>query len=427
MSEKVPEDLKWLYSLENMGIKLGLSNVRLLLERLGDPQERFGAVHVAGSNGKGSVSAMTASILRSAGHRTGLYTSPHLVRFNERIKVDGKELPEARMLKMIIEVRQLIESGRFPRPLTFFEITTAMAFLHFAESGVEEAVIEVGMGGRLDATNVIKPRCCVLTPIGLEHIGFLGDTVAKIAYEKASILKEGVPTVSSPQLAQALQVMEWMARCRSSPLKLMGRDFHGECTHRDMDGTTVHLPALGNVHLKVLGKYQCQNAAVAAQCALELRRQIEVPIESIVKGLEQARWPGRLEVVGRSPLTVLDVTHTPDGAQAMASELDMFPGSPRVLVVGMLRDKDAKGAMSALAPLFDQVICTSAVTPRALSPKEMMGACSGLSSHRHAVARVGPAIMKARKMAGATGFILICGSLYTVGEAMQFLEAEDGP
>lgn len=423
----MPQDLRWLYSLENMGIKLGLSNVRLLLGILGDPQERFGAVHVAGSNGKGSVSAMTAAMLRSAGHRTGLYTSPHLVRFNERIRVNGQEIPEARLLKMISEVRQLMEDGRFPRPLTFFEITTAMAFLHFAESGVDEAVIEVGMGGRLDATNVVKPRCCVITPIGLEHVGFLGDTVAKIAYEKASIIKEGVPTVSSLQVPPALQVIEWMAECRSSPLKVLGRDFQMECMQRDMDGTTVHLPSLGNVRLGMLGKYQCQNAAVAAQCALELRRQIEMPIEAIIKGLEQARWPGRLEVVGRSPLTVLDVTHTPDGARAISSELDLFPGSPRVLVVGMLRDKDARGAMSALAPHFDQVICTSAVTPRALSPKEMMDACSGLSSHRHVVAGVGPALIKARHMAGATGFIMVCGSLYTVGETMQFLEAERGP
>jgi dihydrofolate synthase/folylpolyglutamate synthase len=410
-----------------MGIKLGLSNVRMLLGFLGDPQERFGAVHVAGSNGKGSVSSMTASILRSAGHRTGLYTSPHLVNFTERITVDGKEIPEVRLLKLISEVRQLTEDGPFPRPLTFFEITTAMAFLHFAESKVDEAVIEVGMGGRLDATNVIKPRCCVLTPISLEHTGFLGDTIAKIAYEKASIIKEGVPTVSSPQVPQALQIIEWMARCRSSPLKVLGRDFHGECLHRDMDGTMVHLPSLGNVRLGMLGKYQCQNAAVAAQCALELRRQIEMPIESIIKGLERVRWPGRLEVVGKEPLTVLDVTHTPEGARTIASELDMFPGSPRVLVVGMLRDKDAKGVMSALAPHFDQVICTSAVTPRAFSPKEMMDACSGLSSHRHAVAGVGPAINKARQMTGATGFIMICGSLYTVGEAMQFLGAERGP
>ncbi|MCG7844084.1 MAG: bifunctional folylpolyglutamate synthase/dihydrofolate synthase, partial [Methanomassiliicoccales archaeon] len=363
MSEPLPDDLKWLYSLENMGIKLGLSNVRLLLGQLGDPQDKFGSVHVAGSNGKGSVCSMIGSILRSAGYRTGLYTSPHLVRFTERIKVDGRELPEARMLKMIGEVRQLMEEERFPRPLTFFEITTAMAFLYFAESGVEEAVVEVGMGGRLDATNVIRPRCCVLTPIGQEHTGFLGDTVAKIAYEKASIIKEGVPTVSSTQTPQAMQIIEWMARCRSAPLDVLGRDFQSECLRRDMDGTTVHLPWLGNVRLGMLGAYQCQNAAVAAQCALALRREIEVANDSIVAGLEQAKWPGRLEVVGRSPLMVLDVTHTPAGARTIAGELDMFPYSPRVMVVGMLRDKDAKGAMAALAPHFDQVICTSAVTP----------------------------------------------------------------
>ncbi|HNU36518.1 MAG TPA: folylpolyglutamate synthase/dihydrofolate synthase family protein, partial [Methanomassiliicoccales archaeon] len=333
MSQALREDLQWLYSLESTGIKLGLSNVRLLLKELGDPQERFGTIHVAGSNGKGSVSAMGASILRSAGYRTGLYTSPHLVRFTERMTVDGKEMSEACLAKHVTEMRELASSARFPRPLTFFEITTALAFLHFSESGVEEAVVEVGMGGRLDATNVIRPRCCVITPISVEHTAYLGDTLSKIAYEKASIIKDGVPVICSPQQPEAMRVISWMAECKGSEAKFLGRDFLSECVAQDLEGITVRLDSLGmEARLGMLGRYQCQNAAVAAETALEVGKNIPIPRDRIVDGLSKARWPGRLDVVRRSPLTVLDVTHTPDGAKAVASELTIFPGNPRKMV-----------------------------------------------------------------------------------------------
>jgi len=422
------EDLTWLYSLENMGIKLGLSNVRSLLKQLGDPQERFGAVHVAGSNGKGSISALTASILRAGGYRTGLYTSPHLVRFTERMTVNGAEISEAVLGRMISEVREMIDDGRFARPLTFFEITTALAFLHFSEEGVEEAVVEVGMGGRLDATNVVRPRCCLISPISLEHTGYLGDTVAKIAYEKASIIKENAPVISSPQSPEAARIISWMAKCRGSSLRMMGTDFQAECLDRDAEGTTVRLPSLGaDVRLSLIGRYQCENAAVAAECGLALGRQIDLSRENIMDGLVRTRWPGRLEVVSQHPLTVLDVTHTPHGASVVASELDIFPGSPRILVVGMLRDKDAQGVMSLLAPHFDQVLCTSARSPRALSSQEMLTACQGSNPHCQAVEGVGKAVAEGKRLAGRNGLVMISGSLYTVGEAISHLEGQHGP
>ncbi|OPX59277.1 MAG: bifunctional folylpolyglutamate synthase/ dihydrofolate synthase [Methanomassiliicoccales archaeon PtaB.Bin215] len=428
MSQALREDLQWLYSLESTGIKLGLSNVRLLLKELGDPQERFGTIHVAGSNGKGSVSAMGASILRSAGYRTGLYTSPHLVRFTERMTVDGKEMSEACLAKHVTEMRELASSARVPRPLTFFEITTALAFLHFSESGVEEAVVEVGMGGRLDATNVIRPRCCVITPISVEHTAYLGDTLSKIAYEKASIIKDGVPVICSPQDPKAARVISWMAECRGSAARFLGRDFQYECVGQDLEGTTVRLDSLGaEVRLGMLGRYQCQNAAVAAEAALEVGKDISITRDSIVDGLFKARWPGRLDVVRRSPLTVLDVTHTPDGAKAVASELTIFPGNPRVMVVGMLRDKDARGAMAHLAPMFDQVICTSSTSPRALSPGEMLEAARPFNASSQAVEGVGRAIDAGRAIAGQGGLLFISGSLYTIGEAMQHLEVRHGP
>lgn len=428
MSSAPSNDLEWLFSLESAGIKLGLSNVRLLLRELGDPQDRFGTVHVAGSNGKGSVSAMGASVLRSAGYRTGLYTSPHLVRFTERMTVDGKEMSPGRLERYVREMRDLANSDRFPRPLTFFEITTAMAFLHFSESQVEEALVEVGMGGRLDATNVIRPRCSVITPVSVEHAAYLGDTLSKIAYEKASIIKEGVPVICSPQMPEAERIITWMADCKGTKAKFLGRDFHAERLAQDMEGTTVRLESLGvNLRLGVLGRYQCENAAVAAEMALEVGKVISVPKESIVEGLSRARWPGRLDLVRRSPLTVLDVTHTPDGAKAVASELSVFPGNPRIMVVGMLRDKDARGAMAHLAPLFDQVICTSSISHRALSPDEMLEAVLPYNSGSQAVEGVANAIRVAEGIAGKEGFLFISGSLYTIGEAMQHLEASHGP
>jgi len=428
MSGALRDDLQWLYSLESTGIKLGLSNVRLLLRELGDPQERFGTIHVAGSNGKGSVSAMEASILRSAGYRTGLYTSPHLVRFTERMTVNGMEMSEGRLAKYVSEMREIAGSGRFPRPLTFFEITTALAFLHFSDSGVEEAVVEVGMGGRLDATNVIRPRCCVITPISVEHTAYLGDTLSKIAYEKASIIKDGVPVICSPQQPEAMRVISWMAECKGSEAKFLGRDFLSECVAQDLEGITVRLDSLGmEARLGMLGRYQCQNAAVAAETALEVGKNIPIPRDRIVDGLSKARWPGRLDVVRRSPLTVLDVTHTPDGAKAVASELTIFPGNPRVMVVGMLRDKDARGAMAHLAPMFDQVICTSSTSPRALSPGEMLQAALPFKASSQAVEGVGKAIDLAKAIMGKDGLLFVCGSLYTIGEAMQHLEVRHGP
>ncbi len=428
MNPPPENDLEWLYSLESTGIKLGLSNVRLLLKELGDPQERFGTVHVAGSNGKGSVSAMGASILRSAGHRTGLYTSPHLVRFTERMTVDGKEMSGTRLVKYVSELRELAGSGKFPRPLTFFEITTAMAFLHFAENQVEEAMVEVGMGGRLDATNVVRPRCCVITPVSVEHIAYLGDTLSKIAYEKASVIKEGVPVVCSPQSPEAARVISWMAGCRGTRARFLGRDFHAEFLSQGLKGTSVMLGSLGaEVRLGMLGRYQCQNAAVAAEMALEVGKAISIPKESILDGLSRARWPGRLDVVRTSPLTVLDVTHTPDGARAVASELSVFPGGPRVMVVGMLRDKDASGAMAHLAPLFDAVVCTSSTSPRALTPDEMLAAVLPYNAGSQAVEGVGNAIRIAEGIAGNDGFLFISGSLYTIGEAMRHMEGCHGP
>jgi len=426
MSRPLQDDLEWLYSLESTGIKLGLSNVRLLLKRLGDPQDRFGTVHVAGSNGKGSVSAMGASILRSAGFRTGLYTSPHLVRFTERMTVNGREMSEARLAKYVSEMREL--SGSFPKPLTFFEITTALAFLHFSESKVEEAMVEVGMGGRLDATNVIRPRCSVITPVSVEHTAYLGDTLSKIAYEKASIIKDGVPVICSPQVPEAMRVISWMADCKGSGIKILGRDFQAECVGQDLEGPTVRLSSLGTeVKLGMLGRYQCQNAAVAAEMAMEVGKDIPVPRDSIIEGLSMARWPGRLDIVRRSPMTVLDVTHTPEGARAVASELNVFPGSPRIMVVGMLRDKDARGAMANLAPLFDRVVCTSSSSPRALSPGEMLEATLPFNRSSIMVDGVGKAIDVAEGMAGRDGFLFVSGSLYTIGEAMQHLGVQHGP
>jgi dihydrofolate synthase/folylpolyglutamate synthase len=262
----------------------------------------------------------------------------------------------------------------------------------------------------------------------VEHTAYLGDTLSKIAYEKASIIKDGVPVVCSPQTREAMRVISWMAECKGSNVKFLGRDFQAECVGQDLEGMTVRLNSLGTeVKLGMLGRYQCQNAAVAAEMALEVGKMIPISNGSIVEGLSNAIWPGRLEVVRRTPLTVLDVTHTPEGARAVASELNVFPGSPRIMVVGMLRDKDARGAMANLAPLFDRVVCTSSSSPRAFSPQEMLEASLPYNRNCLAVDGVGKAIEVAEGMAGKDGFLFVSGSLYTIGEAMQHLEGRHGP
>ena len=298
--------VRWLFAQEARGIKFGLANTNELLSRLGDPHHSFRSLHVAGTNGKGSVSAMAEAVLREAGYRTGLYTSPHLVDFRERIRVDGECIGEREMLRLAEEVREIAEDMRAlgdEKRLTFFELTTAMAFAHFADSGVEQAVVEVGMGGRLDSTNVIAPDCVAISKIAMEHTAFLGNTLAAIASEKAGTIKPSVPVVTLDQAPEVLEVFRARASAVSAPLRVVGQDVRYEVLSSTLDGTEVYLEEIDRaVTVPLVGRYQGENCALACSALAELmKRGVYIPDEAFPRGLAAVRWPGRLEVVAHSP------------------------------------------------------------------------------------------------------------------------------
>src|SRR6266581_4281448 len=334
--------LEHLYRLERFGIKLGLDNIRRLLSLLGDPHRGLRAVHVTGTNGKGSVCAYVASALQQAGYRVGLYTSPHLVRFNERIRVDGEPIADDEVLRLWSGMQPAIHAMTAARPIdhpTFFEVTTAMAFQYFRDRQVDVAVIEVGMGGRMDATNIVDGLVSVVTRVDLDHTEHLGKTVSRIAREKAAIIK---PTSRAVTVAQeALPVIE--ARCREvhAPLAVVGRDVRVERRAGELHGQEVRVRgAFGEIDVRtpLLGTFQVENVALAATALFELREAgFTIPDEAIRNGIASARWPARLDLIRETPSILVDGAHNRPAAEALAASMrELFPGRKVLLVVGIL-------------------------------------------------------------------------------------------
>ncbi|MDD1746273.1 MAG: bifunctional folylpolyglutamate synthase/dihydrofolate synthase [Methanomassiliicoccales archaeon] len=425
------EALDWLLGLETMGIKLGLSNVKELLSRLDDPQDQFRSVHVAGTNGKGSVSAMTASILRSQGYRTALYTSPHMFDFRERIQVDGTPISRKQLCRLVQEIKGHFEDMRRARPEgcpTFFEVTTALAFLHFAELGAEVAVVEVGMGGRLDATNVIIPECSAITRIGLEHTRYLGDTIGKIAFEKAGIIKPGIPVVTAEQSPDALGVIRSRAMELCSPLRIVAEGVDFKLLDSSLQGTKLVLLRNGmEVSLPLIGSYQASNACLAFAVVESLRgRGMAINDEAVRKGLETVRWPGRMELVGRHPDVIFDATHTPQGAEVVAEELHRLVPGRIFLVMGVLDDKDLEGVVAPFAQIAWRGYAASPLTQRAFSPLRVQQAMSKHMTEVEIADSVVNGLCKALREAGPEDTIVVTGSIYTLGEAKAWWDAHEG-
>jgi dihydrofolate synthase/folylpolyglutamate synthase len=424
------EALDWLDGLEIMGIKLGLSNITELLRRLGDPQDEFKSIHVAGTNGKGSVCAMAESVFREQGYRTGLYTSPHLVSFNERIRVDGSDITDGELARLAKEVRGHVEDMALTSKeghVTFFEAATAMAFAHFADRGVELAAIEVGMGGRLDATNVIAPLCTVVTRISLEHTAYLGKTVREIAAEKAGIVKPGVPVITAECDEEALGVIEAKARDCGCQLRMVGRDLRWRLLDESIERTRIAIDGLGEVDLPLLGSFQGENAAMAFGAVSAIREAgFEVSDEAIIRGLQTVCWPGRLEIVGRTPFVVFDVSHTPAGAEVVAHDVRRLFGGDVILVLGVLSDKDLDGIAMRFGAVAREAIATSPDTPRALDAGAVATALDRYVAKVSEAPTVSEAIRIALGRAGPSDVILVTGSLYTVGEAMAWWRSHEG-
>ena len=425
-----PRTLDWLFDLETMGIKLGLSNITELLHRLGDPQESFRSVHVAGTNGKGSVSAMLASILKEQGYRTGLYTSPHLVDFRERIQVDGSYISQDRLCRLAEEVRGHVEDMRLisqeSHP-TFFEVTTALAFLYYAEQAVEEAVVEVGMGGRLDATNVIHPDCTVITRIALEHTKYLGDTLGKIAYEKAGIIKQGVPVVTTEVEGEAFEAIRSFASRSKAPMILVRPDFDFRPVSCSLEGTRVFLPAMGReIFLPLIGAYQAANLGMAYAVVRQLRDQgLAISDRSIEDGLRKVKWPGRLEIVGRDPLVIFDATHTPQGAEAVSKDLRDLVKGRIILIMGVLDDKDLEGIARPFAAISDLAIATEPLTRRAIASGRVQESLSRFMGKVERCDSVIEALRRGLFLAHQDDTILVTGSFYTIGEAKAWWDANE--
>jgi dihydrofolate synthase / folylpolyglutamate synthase len=433
------EATEYLYSLgnETLAMKLGLESVRALARALDDPQRKFPAVHIAGTNGKGSTAAMTESVLRAAGLRAGLYTSPHLVSITERIRVGADEIAPDEFARLAAGVRaageRLVAENALPAPPTFFEQMTTIAYLYFAEKKVDLAVLEVGLGGRLDATNICEPVVTAITPVGFDHQKYLGDTLASIAGEKAGIVKSGAPVVIAPQSGEAMSAI--VARCEemNAPMIVTSDPFDVEAAG---DGENVGQPRFRYraardeyaLRLRLRGRHQITNAAVAIHIAEQLRiAGFDIPQSAIVEGLNNAEWPGRLEMIRRSPsqsTLLLDGAHNAAGARALRDFLDEhFRMTPITIIFGAMADKSIGEMGDVLFSAANQIIATRIASPRAAEPSAIAE-----TSH-HDVIRIenaGEALDEALRITPPDGLIVACGSLFLVGEIRQALSADIG-
>jgi dihydrofolate synthase/folylpolyglutamate synthase len=416
-----PDSVRFLYSLGNeiKAVKFGLETIRAVLEALGNPHEALRFVHVAGTNGKGSTCAMIESALRVAGYRTGLYTSPHLIEPTERIRIQGVQVSREEFAAAFDAVHaaaeRLFSAGRIEHHPTYFETVTAMGFLLFRDRGVERVVLEVGLGGRLDATNVVTPDLCVITPIDYDHESWLGNTIEAIAFEKAGILKPGVPAVSAYQRLEAEAVLRRRSEDVGCPLLLSESSAEFEATPR---GSTIHWEGL-TLRCPLAGLHQIENTITAARAL----RELGVPPEAIEIGIAQTRWPGRLEFVARSPDIILDGAHNPAGVRALADYIRRFHHGRKVwLIYGTMRDKSVGEIADTLFPLAQELILTAPSSARSLDPASLLP----LAGHSHACTApdLKAALRMARDGAAPEDVIFISGSLFLVGEARALLTHE---
>jgi dihydrofolate synthase/folylpolyglutamate synthase len=412
--------------------------MRRLLRQLGDPHLGLSIIHIAGTKGKGSTAAMMAAALSASGVRTGLYSSPHLHRLEERFAVDGKPATPDEVVALVDELREAVdraERDERHQPecrLTFFEITTAMGLLHFARRGVGAVVLEVGMGGRLDSTNVVHPLVPIITSISFDHTRQLGNTLGAIATEKAGILKRGLPAVSGERGGEAQAAIRRVAAQRRCRLHELGTDFEFDAIPPDLPVTR---PApfrvavrtwrtdWGTLSLPLLGPHQAHNAAVALasfDALAEAEPRLTVGRDEVVRGFAALRWPARVEILGHRPLLVIDGAHNGASAEALAETLrTCFPASRRTLIFGTTRDKDLRGQLQALLPLFDEVIATRYLeNPRSLSAETIVSAVLMLTGRSaHSAADPAEALDLARYLTAPDGLICVTGSLFLAAES----------
>jgi dihydrofolate synthase/folylpolyglutamate synthase len=421
--------VNYLYSLQKHGIKFGLANTIQLMNILCEPHKSFNSVHIAGTNGKGSTSAAIASILQENGYKVGLFTSPHLVSFTERIQINNMQIKESE----VIEIASMIHDSMPGTDLnpTFFEFVTAMAFYYFSKNNVDWAVVETGMGGRLDATNVIHPQVSVITNISLDHREFLGNNIAEIAYEKGGIIKPGIPVITSAEMPDAVKLLSNIAKDRGSELHVYGKDFGGSLLKMDSKQIFFDYAGFKNysgLSMSLTGRYQIFNACTAIR-AIEILREkgFFISDHSIKNGLINVKLEGRLEQVSESPPIIIDGAHNPEAARNLADSVrELFPGKKIILVAGIMDDKDIKGILQYLIEIAESVILTKPGYERSASPEKLAETIKRLKKNRipesiTTTASVSDALELAKTNCREDNIILVTGSFYTTGEVKETL------
>lgn len=420
---------RWLES------RMGLDRSYELMERLGNPHQKLKFVHVAGTNGKGSTCAFLASILQNAGYKTGLFTSPYIVEFCDRIRINGNNIPLDRLRDVTLQVKQAAEAME-DHP-TEFELMTAIAFLYFAEEECDIVVCEVGMGGRLDSTNIIEsPELSIIASIAIDHASFLGHTISAIASEKAGIIKEGRPVLSYPQAADAQVVIERIAETKNAPVsypdftKLHFDSVDGGALRAAEAVRTFSYDNFQDLSIRLLGDYQPYNAALALEAVGILRQNgWEIDEAAIRDGFSSTAWPGRFEIVNTNPLFILDGAHNVQGANALASSMkELLPDQKPVFIIGLLEDKEYLEMLAHIVPLGRAFITITPPTPRALSAQSLASAIKSVSeststvlSDLHVSDSFDDAISYAFELAGSEGIICACGSLYSIASLKEAL------
>jgi len=409
-------------------MKLGLENIRALLKFVGNPEQKFKSVHVAGTNGKGSTCSMIASIATAAGLKTGLYTSPHLVNFNERIRINGKEISDERIVEYTDQLKQKIQELN----ATFFEATTAIAFRYFADEKVDVGVIETGLGGRLDATNVLTPLLSIITNIGLEHTEHLGSTIQQIAWEKGGIIKPNVNCLTATEDLEALRVLQKIAQEKKVNLFQVSDVCNYAIVRKEEEGIVFDVRTKENhypdLFVGLCGEHQSKNAQLALFAAEYLNNQKYLPLTrtSIYEGLKEVRkntgLRGRLEVFSTRPDLMLDVAHNPDGVRVLKNALQDYTYAKLILVFGVMKDKDYRQMIAELAPVADEVIAVQPQMERALDSETICDKFRQFGRKSINAEKVDQGVTKALKMASVEDMVLITGSHYVVGEVISYLE-----
>jgi dihydrofolate synthase/folylpolyglutamate synthase len=420
--------IEYLYDLKIYGMSLGLERIEHLLRSLGSPHKDMKAIHVAGTNGKGSVCAMVSSVLQNAGYKVGLFTSPHLLFFEERICINGNPISKEKLCMLVERIKpiakSMVEKEGFEHP-TFFEIACAMAFCHYHDENVDFAVLEVGLGGRLDATNVITPMVSVITSISLDHTHVLGNTLEEVAREKAGIIKMGVPVVIGVTQKEILKMITDISLEKQSPYYSTQKNGNYTILESSSRNQRFNMEVNGKVFsdltIHLIGEHQVENTLIALLTLDILRKQgISIPEESIREGIENTKWPGRLEIVSQNPTVILDCAHNPDGMKALNSAMKRFYGdSKKTLVLGIMRDKDIPAIVYEACDFADKVIITKPKFERAAEPDMILPEVEKYCKNVKVIENVREAVDHAISGSEKDDIVCIAGSIFNVSEAMK--------